>query len=272
MGTDSSKLSYDIHIEKSKTYNSCSNRFLGESKYSVHSKVSSDLENDKTANNCDFINKSHENKIISKIYCAQSILNDYLTKNEINQHSSTSGLLKANPDQIKNVKKLNDTDQIYTDKNQKQANTDINIEASCKEKENLNQENINYENSSTNITSNYSKSLEKNQQLQPHQIIYSSQNKFSSNNIPSSNKEESVKNIKFNEKITCFRIINENNSQRVENQLNTMTNQPVLTKIKIEWIEGGNDVYLAGSYNNWQLVKLIYNPSTNTHFCELVCY
>lgn len=261
MGIDSSKLSYDINKEKSKTYNSCSNKYLGGNKLSIQRRDSLDCDLTENHKKNTYLNKSHEfNEKNHKCYKDQNCNSNQININELNQckvSSKVNDSPKNNNSKYKNQEKL---------ENQMQ---NINILSS---KKNEMREITQFENCSTNITSNYSKCVDKPEiPVQP--IIESDKTNEVSRYQLKPAKEEKTKNIKFNEKITCFRIINENTNSNIMNQTinGTCKTSPLsLTKVKIEWIEGGNDVFLAGSYNNWELTKLVYNSTTGTHFCELV--
>lgn len=87
----------------------------------------------------------------------------------------------------------------------------------------------------------------------------------------------------------CFRIINNQNSQTVDIQLNQnyynfekilinkdsrssqiKQHQIPTTRVRIEWKEGGKNVFLAGSYNDWKITKMVFDELLNLHFCVIV--
>lgn len=244
MGIDSSKISFDTKKEKS-TNNERSGKNIDFEESRLNNEVRDTNQLDTKIKTDLFNNCSDKFK---KNYHKQSnvkIVNQKKESNHIN--TLTSSIDKNDSSKVNNEFNLLD--------NQMQ-NFDL---LSTKNK--INQEEAKmFENCSTNITSNCSNIIE----MPVNQKTFINQQQ----NPPI---EERTKNIKFNDKITCFRIINENANLDNKNlnalDKNKLTN---LTKVKIEWIEGGNNVFLAGSYNNWELTKLVYNSITKTHFCELV--
>lgn len=89
--------------------------------------------------------------------------------------------------------------------------------------------------------------------------------------------------------VTCFRIINNQNEQSAITQFNQNYEEKkediishqgdshqlptaTTTKVRIEWKEGGRNVFLAGSYNDWKITKMNFDELLNLHFCEIVSF
>lgn len=90
------------------------------------------------------------------------------------------------------------------------------------------------------------------------------------------NNKENPKNNFKDPNINTYEMNNKNNLANVsinengKKNLQDSTSSSALTRVKLEWKEGGKNVFVAGSYNDWKISKMAYDESASLHYCEIV--